>query len=37
MMNAPSNVNEKQLNELNISLKAKKWLFFTFKTNFNIW
>ena len=24
MMNAPSNVNEKQLNELNISLKAKK-------------
>ena len=36
MMNAPSVVSDKQLKELNISLKIKKWLFFTFKANFNI-
>ena len=36
MMNAPSEVNEYQLKELNLSLKKNKGLFFPFKTDFNI-
>ena len=36
MMNAPSEVNENQLKELNLSLKLKNNLFFSFKINFNI-
>ena len=31
MMNAPSNVEDEQLKELNINIIKKKWLFFTFK------
>ena len=36
MMNAPSEISENQLKELNLSLKLKKYLFFSFKINFNI-
>ena len=36
MMNAPSTVNENQLKELNLSLKLKNNLFFSFKINFDI-
>ena len=36
MMNAPSLVGENQLKELNLSLRKKNDLFFSFKTNFNI-
>ena len=31
MMNAPSNVEDEQLKELNINIIKKKWLFFAFK------
>ena len=31
MMNAPSNVDNSQLEELNININKKKWLFFPFK------
>ena len=35
MMNAPSEVNENQLKELNLNIKKNK-LFFSFKINFNV-
>ena len=36
MMNAPSEVNDNQLKELNLSLKTKNKLFFSFKTYLDI-
>ena len=36
MMNAPSSIDEKQLKELNLALKLKNRLFFTFKIYLNI-
>ena len=36
MMNAPSEVSEDQLKELNLSLKSKNNLFFSFKIYLNV-
>jgi len=36
MMNAPSKVDDSQLKELSLSLKLRKWLFFSLKIYFDV-